>query len=549
MSPINQLFRGLINLVTLPVRVLLTAPQRLLGSFQGLKSVSLPARVAIFTAVFLILYAIGVAIVFGSRYDRTAYSARYTVLYVSVLVVLITVIPLVLYRTLLVYLEGDASPFPDIDLAWKKGLAELDRQGLSLSEVPLFLVLGTCSEELEQNLLEAAHQEWQIRDVPSGPSPIRWYANADGVYLVCSSSCALSRLAAEAKGVLSREKALPSASPARERPTERHGRETFVPSEEPEDYKPAGNVPPMGGRDDKGTMIGPDDEDRPGERDPSIGSERRVVQLDRTESLEAKNRLAYLCRLICRARQPLSPVNGVLALLPYQLIRRSPVDANKLGHVAQQDLGVLLKSLQLRCPVAALVVDMEEELGFRKLTARMAERHGREVIFTRRFGHGLDFKYPSTQESLREVATLACSQFDTWIYSFFSHHGALQRRSNRDLYTLVCQVRGGVRERLRNILANGFAPAPEATDPSMRHYFAGCYFAATGSSNEQGGEFPQAFVASVFRKLVESQHELEWTDEALRLEGQWQRLTRLALLFDTLLLAGLAVWIWMSYFG
>ena len=543
MSPINQLSRGLINLVTLPIRVLLTAPQRLLGSFQGLKSVSLPARVAIFTAVFLILYAIGLAVVFYLREDAPFLVAKYRLGHICVLVVLIVVIPLVLYKTLLVYLEGDASPFPDIDLAWKKGLAELDRHGLSLSEIPLFLVLGTYSEKLEQNLLEAAHQEWQIRGVPSGPSPIRWYANADGAYIVCSSSSALSSLAAKAKGILSREKTSPRAP--RERPSEGRGRETFVPGDEPEDLNPGGHLPPAGGPEDGKTLILTEDEGQSGERDPSIGSERRVVQLDKTESLEAENRLAYLCRLICRARQPLAPINGVLALLPYQLIRRSPVDANRIGHVAQRDLRVLLESLRLRCPVAALVVDMEEEPGFRKLTARMAERHGREVIFTRRFGHGLDFKFPSSQENLPEVAALACSQFDTWIYSFFAHRGALQRKSNRDLYTLLCQIRGGVRERLRKILANGFATSSRAEDPTREHYFVGCYFAATGSSNEQGGEFPQAFVASVFRKLVDSQHELEWTDEALRLEGQWQKVTRLALLFDTLLLAGLAVWIWM----
>ena len=120
MSVINQLSRGLINFLTLPVRILLTAPQRLLGSFQGLKSVSLPARVAIFTAVFLILYAIGLAVVFYLQEDSPFLEAKYRIGHICVLLLLIAVIPLVLYRTLLVYLEGDASPFPDIDLAWKK---------------------------------------------------------------------------------------------------------------------------------------------------------------------------------------------------------------------------------------------------------------------------------------------------------------------------------------------------------------------------------------------------------------------------------------------
>ena len=50
---------------------------------------------------------------------------------------LIVAIPLVLYKTLLLWLEGPVSRYPEIDAAWKAGMAALGEKGLDVHQTPL----------------------------------------------------------------------------------------------------------------------------------------------------------------------------------------------------------------------------------------------------------------------------------------------------------------------------------------------------------------------------------------------------------------------------
>ena len=64
--------------------------------------------------------------------------------------------------------------------------------------------------------------------------------------------------------------------------------------------------------------------------------------------------------------------------------------------------------------------------------------------------------------------------------------------------------------------------------------FGGCYFAATGDSEDR-----QAFVKGVFDKLPEQQEELEWTEEAIRQDQKHHALANLGFCLSTVLLLGL----------
>ena len=79
--------------------------------------------------------------------------------------------PAGLYKALQLWLEGVVSPYPDIDRAWKAGLEELDRQGIDLKQVPLFLVLGTSGLRQEKSLFEAARLELGVREAARQATP------------------------------------------------------------------------------------------------------------------------------------------------------------------------------------------------------------------------------------------------------------------------------------------------------------------------------------------------------------------------------------------
>ncbi len=130
--------RRIFDTVTYPLRALLYAPGRLLSSSRKLGGLSLPARAALLVAVFLVIAATVTLIAFYHTQDRSFVKAKLTPAFILVIAVLLILIPVVLYKALKLWLEGETSPFPDIDHAWKAGLAELAKQGLDPGKFPSF---------------------------------------------------------------------------------------------------------------------------------------------------------------------------------------------------------------------------------------------------------------------------------------------------------------------------------------------------------------------------------------------------------------------------
>ena len=188
----------LLEIITLPLRAALAAPGRICTPLRRLLNLSLPARVAMLAAVFLLICVIAAFATFYWTPNHASWNYWIAPWRVSVIVVLTVAIPLVIYKTLNLWLEGEASPFPDINQAWKAGMAALEEKGLDLSQAALFLILGSAGHEQEKTLFDAARLELPVREVPQGPAAIHWYANAEGIYLLCTDACCLSRLAKSA---------------------------------------------------------------------------------------------------------------------------------------------------------------------------------------------------------------------------------------------------------------------------------------------------------------------------------------------------------------
>jgi type VI protein secretion system component VasK len=255
-----------------------------------------------------------------------------------------------------------------------------------------------------------------------------------------------------------------------------------------------------------------------------------VARMNSDAAAEQHLRLRYLCRLLRRARRPYCPVNGLLALAPYQhLLRES--DAATLEQSLRADLDTAYHTLQLRCPTAVLVTRMDLDRGFEELTRRVGE----ERSVKQRFGRGFDLWRPQSDENIHTAVRQACASFEDWCYKLFKEPDALDRPGNRDLFALVCRMRGRVQQRLMHLLESCFARTA-GDDPKL--LFAGCYFSTlTGRP---------AFATAVVDKLVDQQEELEWSAEAIKSDARHRLWQKVVLLVAALFLAAVGFMKWYS---
>lgn len=540
--------RQWLDLLLRPVRGLFSAPGRLLASGKKVWGLSLPARVALLIAIFLVICVLVSLVVFSYTANRPFWSskiqARY---YLPALALLVIVIPVLVYHVLRLWLEGDISPFTDIDAAWNAGIAELNRRNLDLSHIPIFLLLGTNGEEHERALFDAARLSLNVREVPVGPAALHWYANPDSIYIVASRIGSLSRIAALGQASLLQQRSrLGAESPE---PPSPGLYKTFVAgadsplrasgptslAEPPAPAEPSATDSSSSDQLHKTMLISSGVLSKlKGLSTTAVGPETRTIQVPPEEAIEQDRRLEYLCHLIRRARQPLCPINGVLTVVPYQIMQRSDREASAVQQAVTRDLARLRKVFKLRCPVTMMLGGLEEEPGFRELVRRV----GRDKASQNRFGKGFALGNPPEGDRLTAVCVHACGAFEDWVYSLFREAGGLNKPGNAKLYSLLCKVRHDVRARLNALLIAAYSSDPQSVTDGEPLFFSGCYFSATGPTEDR-----QAFVKAVLEKLPQEQAELQWTKEASRQDDRYQTIAQVIFAVDFLALATLVAMI------
>jgi hypothetical protein len=476
------------------------------------------------TSVFLMLLVIGVWVVFYLEPGNLPWRHAMSGWRIAIVLLLVVAIPLVLYKAIRLWLQGEETAHADIDFAWKAGLAALAQNGLTPRSVPLFLVLGSASVRQEMALVRAAGLSLRVHDLPEGPAPLHWYAGPDGIYLVISEACGLSSLAALLEKRRGQSASLgesttpelmvqqarngapkparPMAQPAvkRDRPSPTGDRtrgtimlDQFVADRQEAEAQAVAAATAT--EEDQGFELAP----------VTVTVSDQPAILSQQEAARQRERLAYVCHLIRQARFPVCPINGVLVLLPFELLQATQRETQQLQKTVRSDLGCLQQELAIRAPVTALVVGMHQERGFRELVRRV----GRERALAQRFGRRFDLRIVPTPEGLVALCLLSAGVFEDWIHTLFREAEALARPGNLRLYGLLCKVRSTLSGVLSEVLVGGFAHDPRSKEIAEPIPFSGCYFAATGESEDQ-----QAFVRGVFEKLVEEQEEVEWTNAA-----------------------------------
>ena len=551
----NNLFFRVLSWPLYWMRAIFSAPGKLLSSGRKVMGISLAARAAILVAVFLVICAVISFVAFAYQKktpgQKTPFLESLTTKQYHILsvVVLIVVIPVVVYYAIKLWLQGDVSPFEDIDKAWQAGMAALEQHGLDIAQVPIFLIVGSAGEAQEKSLFAASRLSLNFREVPQGPAALHWYANPDAIYIVTTNTSGLSRLAARARAAAEEEKSRP-AGYTPQASTGPSIRGTIVaggpePQESPITQSgalPGGPEPAIAPSVDiRGTMVASvRSSDSIGGQEHGAAQSGRAVTLRPEDAAEQDRRLEYLCSLIRRARQPICPLNGILTLLPFGLIQHGPREGIEIQRAAKRDLATIVRVCKVRCPVTALVIGLEEEAGFRELVRRV----GRDRAAVQRFGKGFSFSNPPLPERLEAVCAHACGAFEDWVYALFREKDSLSKPGNVKLYALLCNIRRNVQLRLGNILVAAFGSDPEQDPQGEPLLFSGCYFAAAGETEDR-----QAFVKGVFDKLPDEQAELQWTEVGKAEDQKYQRLSQFVSAIDFLVLASLVgIIVYLSFF-
>ena len=543
MNFFSQFFR----FITTPVRWLLSLPMWVISSPRRVWGLSLPARAAVL--VFLVLLTCTLAAIGAILWTKQAADIRnyfYNATFPIVLV-LVFVIPIVVYYWLKLWLEGDVSRFPDIDAAWKEGLAALAENGFDPTSLPIFLVIGAPDERLTKSIFKATAFDFVVRDTPAGLAPLRFYADERSLYITCIDTGRLGKLHRLAK----------AGGGGGGKPHGGDVRGTMEPSGGVRGTMVAGGgdvrgtaVATAGGGGEswsdndsqmiRGTLVpgggGGGGSTRGGPAAPAAGQGSSL--LSRREADLETERLHYICELIQRVRRPVCPLNGILVLLPFDVVQQVMV-AKDIPAAIKNDLDTIRHATQLRCPVTVMVTGMEHEGGFGELVRRV----GTSKAKTNRFGKGYDVWNPPTEENIDAFSSHACGAFEDWVYNLFRERDGLAKPGNAKLYTLLCKIRSEVRARLRGILLHGISidAANKDTEDSPP-LFNGCYFAATGDTDDR-----QAFVRNVFEKMIDQEEELEWTPEAWREDNRNHALAQLGMVIDGALILGIIAMFVVKY--
>src|SRR5688500_4709578 len=193
--------RSLLDILSYPFRLLLTAPVAALSASRRLRQLSTPAIVALVVAVFMVLLTL--VFVSAQIFSEGGQRFEWSTLWMLVLLTLVT--PPVVYWAVRLWLEGRGSRFPDIDFAWKQGMAALENEGLSPADSPLFLVLGIRNEYQARALMRSSGLNFAVQGIPEGPNPLYFYAVKDyplkgerwnPIFVVCVDASQASKISA-----------------------------------------------------------------------------------------------------------------------------------------------------------------------------------------------------------------------------------------------------------------------------------------------------------------------------------------------------------------
>lgn len=540
---------NLVNSITSPIRSIFHWITRYTPGLKNLPRISLAMRLAIMT--FLFLFIVGIAAVVSYSWSDTAVKNWLEWL---IAFPLIFIIPVIVYYLVKLWMTKEESLFPEIDRLWQAAWDQCEQNAIFPNNVPVFLVIGAHSHRQASQLMRASQIQFSVTVPNNEDSDIIFFANSEAVFIYLNGCSCLSGVSSPSSASLAAVTQASATATSGTIPKGTIDASAMVDSAVTDPTEPAPNhlqgtlteTPTSGSQAESalqpaaaglgGTLLLPDGysmADIVGSSD----KHRSVPQLSSQEISQRNLKLGHVCKLLKDLRQNLCPINGLLSILPFELIEDA---SSQVQTMAQKDLAILRENLQVRCANTVLITHLEREDGFLELVKRVGEHKAKEF----RFGKGCELWAVPERTRLEAVASHAVGAFEDWIYMLFQQENALKHRYNSRLFSLLCRIRGRFASNLREVLGGGFGFDPqEAGELAKKQFlFGGCYFAAAGTDPSR-----QAFVKSVLLKGIQQEGELEWVPEARRQDRQLQFIANLFALIGMVSLLGIilmVLWNW-----
>lgn len=439
-----------------------------------------------------------------------------------------------------------STDFPDLDTAWDEIREALAKAGIGIADTPMFLVLGEFPSGYD-TLFRALPGGLTVSGGSAPGSPIRAFANRDGIYLTIPGASLLGIQGWVGDGGGSEETGSDSISQS-------IGIGASIGVDQSVGISIGGSVigsVGVGGplQEIQRIIRRARDENRPLSEDekrrvrelsgganaappklaattsgPAVGS---VLQNARLVA-EGNARLDHVCGLVAAARWPLCPVNGAILAVPAVVSDRDD-GAQQWGLVAREDLSRVEAAFKLRFPVFALVGGVEMLPGGFTFFERFAADRSAQ-----RLGKGFPLN-PDLQpaSAAGEVEKSAAWAFGSLLpYHVFKQtrvDGASDSRDNASLVRFLIELRRRA-PRLARLVGRAVG-----SDHSIRE-FGGCYLAVTLPSAPNDTKFAREF----FKKVESSQGYVAWTDEAYAEDASYRAKTRLGYIVLGLIALGLA---------
>ena len=328
---------------------------------------SLPFRIAVFVAVVLIAIVSFCLWEFSTNPYHVPWRYSLTSLRVALISFFLLVIPLSVYHALKMWLNVEKSAFPDINAAWQAGVEALRKQGVTVGDKPLFLVIGSADEQQERIMFEASNSAFIVAGVPEGPAPLHWYANSDRIFLSCTGVGWLTALSAlisrhdKERGATANSEKFGGAASGDPRYQNAYSTLNEGQSSGDAPVKPAA-VPPKEKEALRTISYWAMEEDEnpapESPRLPSISSatrEQPLAIIQPSDATEQEDRLEAVCELLWAARYPYSPINGCITLIPFAAAGREMQEIEEMAKAINGDLQTIYKTLHVRYPVTAIV--------------------------------------------------------------------------------------------------------------------------------------------------------------------------------------------------
>jgi hypothetical protein len=395
----------------------------------------------------------------------------------------------------LLYLVGpDRPPMEFADLAhdWATLRSELATAGITLSQVPVYLVLGKPGAGIEA-FFQASRLPLLVRRVEAS---LAVFANTEAIFVCCPSASLLAELTTR----LQEEPPVPPAA-------------SELAGTEPE---PTGTLPAAEPSTGSAVLLVEPAQSVTRQR------RRRLAPLLKTEQADTlTRRLHQVCRILASERQPLCPVNGILALVPFDATNGDS-EAIETASVLRHELMVARAALQVDVPRFFVLVDAQREDGFRHLSGLYPEGVGPSRLYGQNFPLTPDL--PAT-----EVPAMIQSGL-SWVNEVMLPVALvpmMRREGEGDLTDRTQAIHQNMvvfhylvrmRERLRQLIRVVSLGLPDHPP-----YLAGCYLTGTGQDARD-----QAFVTGILRRAVEMQNAVRWTPEALAEDKAFHRYTLLS---------------------